>query len=64
MYTFKVDLMTGCHQLGIKDLPKTAFHTWYGHYELTNVPTTFMDLMNHAFKPYKHIYAVMSLMTS
>nr|GFC26654.1 reverse transcriptase domain-containing protein [Tanacetum cinerariifolium] len=38
---------------------KTAFRTWYGHYEfqvmlfgLTNAPAVFMDLMNHVCKLY------------
>lgn len=43
----------------LDDIKKTAFRTRYGHYEflvmpfgVTNVPTTFMDLMNRVFKNY------------
>ncbi|GJX69278.1 putative reverse transcriptase domain-containing protein [Tanacetum coccineum] len=49
----KIDLRSGYHQLRIKeeDIPITAFRTRYGHFELTNAPAVFMDLMKTSFAP-------------
>ena len=54
----KIDFCTGYHQLRIKeeDIPKTSFHTRYGHFKytvmsfrFTNAVVAFMDLMHRVF---------------
>ena len=63
----KIDLHTSYHQLRVRDtdIPKTAFRTRYGHFELTmmpfgltNVPAAFMDLMHRIFQPYLDHFVV------
>ncbi|KAA0065337.1 ty3-gypsy retrotransposon protein [Cucumis melo var. makuwa] len=63
----KIDLRLGYHQLRIKDgdVPKTAFHSRYGHYEfivmsfgLTNAPAVFMDLMNRVFREFLDTFMI------
>ena len=68
-YSFfsQIDLRLGYHQLRVRDgdIPKTAFHTSYGHYEfklmsfgLTNEIVVFMNLMNKVFREYLDSFVI------
>ena len=63
----KIDLRSSYHQVQIKDedIFKTAFRTWYGHYEfivmpfgLTNSHPVFMCLMNNVLHKYLDKFVV------
>jgi len=63
----KIDLWSGYHQILVKvdDVQKTAFRSWYGHYEymvmpfgVTNAPTVLMDYMNRMFRPFLDKFVV------
>lgn len=63
----KIDLCSGYHELTVRaeDVQKTAFRTRYEHYEflvksfdLTNAPTTIIDLMNKIFRPYLECFVI------
>ena len=63
----KIDLCTGYHQLRVRgaNIPETTFRTRYGNFKfivmpfgLTDVSTTFMDLMHMVFQPYLDQFVV------
>ncbi|KAH0709204.1 hypothetical protein KY284_010631 [Solanum tuberosum] len=66
-YFSKIDSRSGYHQPRVRgvDVPKTAFRTRYGHFELlvmsfglTNALVAFMDLMNRVFRNYLDSFVI------
>ncbi|KAF3623728.1 hypothetical protein FXO38_30603 [Capsicum annuum] len=62
-----IDLWSGYHQLKIRDVdvPKTTFHTWYGHFEfsvmsfgLTNALATIMNLVNRVLRKFLDLFVI------
>ncbi|KAL4028696.1 hypothetical protein IC575_011906 [Cucumis melo] len=63
----KIDLRSGYHWLRTRDsdIPKTAFHSRYEHYEfivmsfgLTNSPAVFIDMMYSVFKDFLDTFVI------
>ena len=66
----KIDLLSGYQQLRVRqeDIPKTTFHTRYGHYEflvlsfgLTTTTSAFMDLVNLVIREYLDYFFIVFL---